>query len=254
MSIREKIRNGHIVAGTMVRIVRNPAIAYIAKAAELDYLMFDCEHSDYSLETMHDVALTAKALGLAVMARAPSLSKEHVSRLLDNGVEGIMMPMIESAEQVRELVKYAKYTPMGNRGFTAVGPHTDFKGGTHSEIMECANNNVMAIAQIETRSAVDNVDEIAAVEGLDALLIGPNDLSIALGVPGDLTNPIELDAISRVADAARKHGKLFALHSGPALTDRFADKLSFVIQSTDFDCLVAGFKSIRKYADLTIKK
>ena len=165
-----------------------------------------------------------------------------------------MVPMIENAEQVRELVKYAKYTPLGNRGFTAVGPHTDYKGGNHSEIMNFANSNIMTIAQIETQSAVDNIEEIVAVDGLDAVLIGPNDLSIALGVPGDLTNPIELSAIDRIADAAKKYGKLFALHSGASLSDRFADRLSFVIQSTDFDCLTSEMKNIRKYADTALSK
>ncbi len=254
MGVREKIRNRQIVAGTMVRIVRNPAIAYIAKEAGLDFILFDCEHSDYSLETIHDIALTAGALGISVMARVPNLSKEYISRMLDNGVEGVMVPMIENAQQVHELVKYAKYTPVGSRGFTAIGPHTGFAGGAHNRIMEHANDNVMVIAQIETASAVDHIDEIAAVDGLDALLIGPNDLSIALGVPGDITNPVELDAISKVADAAETHGKLFALHSGPGLSDRFAHRLGFVIQSTDFDCLKAGFSTVRAYADTALAK
>ena len=254
MSIREKIRNGQIVAGTMVRVIRSPVLAYLAKESGLDFVMFDCEHSDYNMETIRDTSITFRALGISTMARVPNLSKDYVSRMLDSGVEGIMVPFIENAGQVRELVKYAKYSPLGNRGFSAVGPHTDYRGGKHREIMENANANVMAIAQIETKSAVDNIEEIAAVEGLDALLIGPNDLSIALGVPGDLANPILLDAIAAVADAARRNSKLFTIHAGSNLLDRFAESMSFIMQGTDFDCIVSGFKAIRSYSDATLGK
>lgn len=249
MSIREKIRNGQIVAGTMVRVIRSPVLAYMAKKARLDFVMFDCEHSDYTIETICDISITCRALGISTLARVPALSKDYVSRILDSGVEGIMVPFIENADQVREFVRYAKYTPLGNRGFTAVGPHTDYKGGEHSNIMEHANANVMTIAQIETKSAIENIDEIVTVEGLDALLIGPNDLSIALGVPGDLTNPILLDAIAKVADAAQRNVKLFTIHAGANLLDQFAGQLSFIMQGTDFDCIVAGFKGIKSYAD-----
>ncbi|MDR1829043.1 MAG: hypothetical protein LBR29_11990 [Methylobacteriaceae bacterium] len=252
MSIREKIGNGEKVAGVMLRVTNGPVLGYLAREGGLDFVMFDCEHAAYGMESIRDAAITCRALGISVFARVPNLSKDYISRMLDSGVEGIMVPFIQTPEQVREFIQYAKYRPVGNRGFATVGPHTDYRKGKAADVMADANNNVMAIAQIETESAVEHIEEIAAIEGLDTLLIGPFDLSIALGVPGDMNSPVLLDAITRVSDAARRNGKLFTIHSGAALLDRFADRLSFVMQGTDFDCIVAGFQGIRNYTDKTL--
>ncbi|MCC8189313.1 MAG: hypothetical protein LIP77_01580, partial [Planctomycetes bacterium] len=226
-----------------------PAVAYLAKNAGLDLFMFHCEHSSFTLETLHETFLTANALGVTGMLRVPGLSREHISRALDAGAGGVMVPMLETAEQAELLVRYAKYQPLGGRGFTAGAAHTDYAGGRHREVMDRQNARVMAIAQIETELAVDNAAAIAAVPGIDALLIGPNDLSVSLGIPGEVTHPRELEAIDTVAAACRKHGKFFSLHAGPALADRFRDRMDFIMQGLDSDFLVAGFAAVRHYAD-----
>ncbi|MBQ6663213.1 MAG: aldolase [Firmicutes bacterium] len=249
MTIKEKIAQGRMVTGTMLRVVRNPAIAYLAEQAGIDFIMFDCEHSNYSLETIHDVALTARALGVSVMARIPCLREEYVSRMLEAGLEGIQVPMVETAEQARQIVDYCKYPPVGSRGFSANTANTNYQKVKHVEMMENRNANTVVIAQIETRLGVENAYEIAAVEGVDVLLVGPNDLSISLGIPGEVKNQIELDAIARVADACDAHGKLFALHAGPDMCDLFADRLGINIQKFDIDFLLEGFKKIKSYAD-----
>ena len=112
--------------------------------------------------------------------------------------------------------------------------------------MKGLNDKTVSIAQIETKLAVDNADAIAAVEGIDVLLIGPNDLSISLGVPGDLMNPIEIEAISHVAAMCKKNGKGFGIHAGPKMLQRFAEELTFVMCSCDTDVLTAGFEGIKK--------
>ncbi len=128
--------------------------------------MFDCEHSNYNLETLHDISLLGNALGVSCLARVPDLSKDYISRILDAGAEGVMVPMIETVEQAKTLVKYAKYQDVGMRGYTTNGAHTGYSGGgNHSEIMKKANEKVIAIAQIETRLGVDNVYDIAALMG-----------------------------------------------------------------------------------------
>ena len=253
MSLKEKIGKQKI-AGTMLRIVRNPAIMYLAKNAGLDFVMFDCEHSHFNWETLHDVFLTGNALGVYGLARVPELSKDNISRMLDAGACGIMVPMIETADQARTLVDYSKYTSIGKRGYTTTGGHTGYfiGGGKHEKIMAEANAANLSIAQIETKLGVENASVIAAVEGIDVLLIGPNDLSISLGIPGDIMNPIELEAIKKVADACKKHGKFFALHGAPAMLDKFKGDLSLVIQGTEMDFMMNGFKAVREYADKTL--
>lgn len=249
MNIKEKLMKGNKITGTMLRVVRNPAVCYLAKNAGLDFVMYDCEHSNYSMETLHDAFITANALGLAGFVRVPCGTKDYISRVLDAGATGVMVPMIETVEQAEMLVHYAKYQPVGGRGYTAGCAHTDYTGGKHSEVMEQQNAKVIAIAQIETKLALENVEEIAAVEGIDALLIGPNDLSVSLGIPGDLMNPIELEAIANVAAACEKHGKAFGLHAGAALLQKFAKELTLVMSLSDTDLLTQGFAGVRDVCD-----
>lgn len=245
MSVKERLLAGKKVFGTMLRVERNPAVCFLAKNAGLDFVMFDCEHSNYTMETLHDMFITGKALGLESFLRVPGVGRDYVSRALDQGATGVMLPLLESAEMAQKLVDHSKYIPLGKRGYTGGIAYSGYVTRKHTASMEIENATVVSIAQIETATAVDHADEIAAVPGLDALLIGPNDLSISLGIPGDLTNPIELDAIKTVIAACKRHNKLFGLHSGPALLKMFYDDLNIVMMKTDIDFLSEGFKSVR---------
>ena len=245
MVLKEKMKAGQKVYGTMLRVSRNPAICYLAKNASLDYVMFDCEHSNYSYESLHDMFIMGNAIALSGLLRVPQLSRDHISRALDCGAIGAMVPMTDTVKQAEEIVRWSKYSPLGERGYGSGCAPTDYVGGgKHQEIMEAANRKIVSIAQIETKLAVDNSDQIAAVEGIDVLLIGPNDLSISLGIPGDLMNPIELDAIAHVAASCKKHGKFFGLHAGLKLLEKFSDDLTFVMSQTDTDILAEGFSRI----------
>lgn len=246
MSIKEKLLSGQKVHGSMVRLQRNPAIPFLAKNAGLDFLLFDCEHGHYNFETLHDMIVAGNAMGFDSFVRVAELSKDWISRMLDAGATGVMVPMTETAEQAKEIVKWAKFPPIGDRGYGSALAHSNYAGGgKHVDVMNTQNNRVVVIAQIETGLAVENVDAIAATEGIDVLLIGPNDLSISLGIPGDLMNPIELEAIAKVAAACKKHGKSFGLHAGPPMHEHFKNDETFMMLSTDFDILANGFKSIK---------
>lgn len=249
MNLKERMSKGERICGTMLRIERNPAVAFIAKNAGLDFFMFDCEHSNFHFQVMHDAFLMARALNIHGMLRVPNLSKDYISRAIDAGASGVMVPMIETVEQARELVKWAKYAPIGERGFTAVGAHTGYLGGATLDLMDEANRSILAIAQIETRLGVENAYDIASIEGIDAIIIGPNDLSISLGVPGKLDDPIELEAIAKVAAACKKAGKFFGLHSGEGLSNRFSSELNIVMQGLDCDFLKVSFERISKYCN-----
>ena len=247
MNLQEKLRAGQKVYGTMVRVVRNPALAYLAKNAGLDFVMYDCEHSNYNFETLHDLFITGNALGLPGLVRVPIATKDYISRSLDSGAAGVMSPMTDTPEIARDIVKWSKYQPTGERGYSTGCAHINFQGAAkHTEVMAEANSRILSIAQIETKLAVDNAEAIAAVEGIDALLIGPNDLSLSLGVPGDLMNPIELEAIAHVAAACKKQGKAFGLHAGVKMIAKFIDDMQLVMSDTDTSILERGFKSVRE--------
>ncbi len=246
MLLKEKFMSGQKVHGTMIRLQRNPGISFFAKNAGLDFLLFDCEHSSYNFETLHDIFAASNAMGFDSLVRVAELSKDWISRILDAGATGIMVPMTETPEQAKEIVKWAKFPSLGDRGYGSGLAHSMYKpGGKHVDIMAAQNNRVIAIAQIETKLGVDNADAIAGTDGIDVLLIGPNDLSISLGIPGDLMNPIELEAIGKVAAACKKHGKAFGLHAGVNMHEMFKDQENFMMLSTDLDLLNKGFKEIK---------
>ncbi|MEW6264488.1 MAG: aldolase/citrate lyase family protein [Thermodesulfobacteriota bacterium] len=246
----QKLREGKRVVGTMVRMVRNPAIAAVAHNAGLDFIMLDLEHGPYAMETVDDVFKVGRTLGLGCFVRVPELAKGYVSRSLDCGATGVMVPMLESVEQAQLLVRWAKYPPLGGRGFGGVGGHTDFIGigpETTPAFMAKANVDTITIAQIETAQGIQNIDAIAAVPGLDALLIGPNDLAISMGCAGDLLSDIVAEAVAKVAAAAQKHGKVFGMHGPDGLTERWLSRgLTLVMCNQDAGILTAGLKAIGK--------
>ncbi|MCG8477735.1 MAG: aldolase/citrate lyase family protein [Spirochaetales bacterium] len=246
-----KLKEGTRAVGTMIRFVRNPAIAWMIKNAGLDFYMYDMEHGPYSMETLSDSFAVARAAGVGGFVRVPELSKGYISRALDAGAVGVMVPMVESVEQAQRLVEWAKFAPVGKRGFGSNGGHTYYRapdGGT-LEFLTTANREVLTIAQIETADGVAAVEEIAAVEGIDALLVGPNDLALSLGVAGDLMGETLHTAIGRVAEGARKSGKVFGLHAPDALLERWIPEgCTLVMSALDAGILVGGFNEIaRKY-------
>ncbi len=248
----EKLREGQRAVGTMVRMIGNPAVALVAANAGLDFIMLDLEHGAFSLETLENVFKVGRSIGLGCFVRVPELSKAYVSRCLDLGATAVMVPMLESVEQASRLVHWAKFAPLGSRGFGGVGVHTGYKsvgGEDTTRFMAQANLETLTIAQIETAQAIRHIESIAAVEGLDALLIGPNDLAISLGCPGELMGEKLDEAISKVAEAAGKHGKIFGMHASDPLTERWLSRgLRLVMSSLDTSVLASGFKSIaQKY-------
>jgi len=245
----KRLKDGKKIVGTMVRFVRNPGIAYIAKHAGLDFIMLDMEHGSYTLETLADVCKVARAVNLGCFVRVPELARGYVSRALDCGATGVMVPMVESVEQAKSLAGWMKFAPLGVRGLGGSGGHTGFAGlgGPAPDFMARANKDTLAIAQIETKAAIGVIDQIAAVEGIDALLIGPNDLSISLGHPGELTHPEVSRAIEKVAKTAAANNKIFGMHAGDAMLEKWLPSgMTLIMNLLDINILTAGMAAISK--------
>jgi 2-keto-3-deoxy-L-rhamnonate aldolase RhmA len=244
----EGLRSGGRAVGTMVRLVRNPGIAWIARQAGLDFIMLDLEHGSGSMETLSDVASCGRGAGIEVFVRVPELSKGYVSRALDCGCTGVMVPMVGSGRQAELLAGWCKFPPAGKRGLGSIGTFTNFtavKGSEASAFMSAANDQVLAIAQIETAEAIEEIERIAGVPGIDALLIGPNDLAVSLGHTGDLENPEVLAAIDTVAEAAGRHGKIFGIHGPDALMERYLPGgLRLIMSKLDISMLLGAMGEI----------
>ena len=200
-----KYVSGTPLVGTMIRMVDNPGIAHIAFQAGLDFIMLDMEHGAYTFSDLSAIAGTAYTLNLDCYVRVPELSRGYVSRALDCGATGVMVPMIETVDQAQKLVSWAKYPPTGKRGMGSIGTLTGYgRVQDASSFMEMANKTTLAIAQIETVTGIKNIEAIAAVSGIDVLLVGPYDLSVSLGIPGNFTSPDLHEAIRKVAGASLK--------------------------------------------------
>lgn len=253
MTSRARLLEGKAVAGTMIRMIDTPAIALVAKEAGLDFFMFDMEHGPIGFAAVSAAASMARSVGIDCFVRVPELTKGYVSRALDCGVTGVMVPMIRDREEARAFVRWAKYQPIGKRGIGGWGAHTDYRDASQrgEEFLREANARILTIAQIELAEAIEAIDAIAAVDGLDALLVGPADLSHSLGVGGQFNHHLMDEAIARVAEAADRHGKIFGIHSGEALLRKWIPAACLLrMNSMDITLLSEGMHSISKLRDV----
>lgn len=212
--LRKRVLAGECVYGTMIRQARDPGAPAIFAAADFDFVFIDMEHGNYNMETAADLIRGAKSAGIATVIRIPHLETFFISRVLDAGAEGIMVPMTSTREQAEAIVQYSKYTPLGNRGFGTQTGQTDYNPSKAVEFMKEANEHTLIIAQIETKEAIENVDAILGVEGIDVGLIGPNDLSISMGVPDQMSSETLTLAIEKVVESAKRKGKASGIHIG----------------------------------------
>ena len=247
----KRLRNGEKIIGTMIRIVRNPAVVLVAQQAGLDFFMIDMEHGSFSYNDLADMCTAAHAAQTGCFVRVPELSRGHVSRSFDCGANGVMVPMIESVEQAELFASWAKYKPLGKRGLGSAGGNTGYSRIQNaSNYMKNANLETIAIAQIESVDGVEAADGIAAVDGIDVLLVGPFDLSVSLGVPGNFTAPEMNEAIKRVAESARKHNKVFGMHAGaPLLETWIPHGMRLIMYSIDIGMISAGMQDVKDWFD-----
>ena len=211
--LRAAIDRGELQIGTWVNLVRNPAILTLLKAAGLDFARVDMEHSTPSMETIANMALLARALDFPIAVRPPKANREWITRLLDVGVWNLHCPQVENARHAAEIVAASRYAPRGLRGNAGHSPGTDYdQGGTAAERRAFANRQVFVTVMFETAAAFSDLDEIAAMDGIDALTIGPADLAQDLGVFGSPDQSRVLDEKRNlILAAARKHGKTCAM-------------------------------------------
>jgi 2-dehydro-3-deoxyglucarate aldolase/4-hydroxy-2-oxoheptanedioate aldolase len=212
-AVKRKLAAGGVSVGTMMMEFATTGIGRIAAEAGAEFAVFDMEHTGWSMETIRMLMATSRAADIVPMVRVPTLQYHFIARVLDVGAMGVVVPLVADAEQARTIVECAKYPPAGRRG-TAFGvAHDDYRVGDLdlSAKMRRIDHEVMIIAQIETVRGLEDVDRIAAVDGVDALWIGQYDLTTSLGIPGQFDHPEFRDATRRVVEACRRHGKTSVL-------------------------------------------
>lgn len=217
--VKEKLAHDQLVASMTIRLVRGVEIARMAATAGFDMIYVDLEHSTLTLEATGQICQAALSAGVTPMVRVPANTPEYIQRVLDAGALGIIAPGVRSAEEARAVVAAAKYAPLGDRGAGGALPHLEFRPFPTAEANAALNDATMVIVQFELAEAVENAEEIAAVEGVDMVLIGINDLLADLGLAGQFDHPKVREAYARAIAACRKYGKHVGVGGLPTGTD-----------------------------------
>jgi 4-hydroxy-2-oxoheptanedioate aldolase len=204
--LRSRIRAGETLIGAFSDLA-SPLAAELCGRAGFDWIVLDLEHGAATEADLLALLYAVETTPMAAIVRPPSAERLRVGRALDLGAAGIMLPQLGSAAAVREAVAYLRYPPVGQRGVALRTRGADMGALGHGDVARVVNERVVGIVQIESQGAVDGADEIAALEEVDVLFVGPADLSHGLGVPGRFDHSVYLDAIRSVVAACERHGK-----------------------------------------------
>jgi 2-keto-3-deoxy-L-rhamnonate aldolase RhmA len=204
---KERLRAGGIALGMPVRLGRSGDIARVAAATGHDFLFIDCQHSLFNLETIGHITQAAFDSGVAPLVRVRGVDDPDVSLLLDNGVMGIVYPDVDTPEQARKAVAACRFAPLGKRSVSGGYPHFGYRPMPLSASLPQLDDCCLLVCMIETAEGLANVEAIAAVEGVDVIHLGSNDLLANMGKPGRFDDPALLAAQERVIEACRRHGK-----------------------------------------------
>jgi 4-hydroxy-2-oxoheptanedioate aldolase len=240
--VKEKLARGEIVASMTVRLVRGVEIARIASTAGFDTLYVDMEHSSFSLETTGQICIAALEAGVTPLVRVPGPGE--VSRVLDAGALGVIAPHVQSADDARAYVKAAKFPPLGERSAAGPLPHLYYRAFPPAQADAALNAATTIIVQFESEQALAAADAIAAVEGVDLVMIGSNDLLADWGLTGQYEHPRLREAYAKTIAACGKHGKhvgVGGLASRPQLAAEFVKMgARYVSTGTDLGFLLAA--------------
>src|SRR6266480_454165 len=242
--VKEKLARGEVVSSMTARLVSSIEIVRIAKSAGFDSLYIDLEHSSFSMETTSQICVMALEAGIPAFVRVPANTPEYISRVLDGGALGVIAPGVRSAGEARAVVAAAKYPPLGERGLSAGLPQLQFRAFPATETLPALNDATLVSVQFESKAALEAMDEIVAVDGVDLVLIGTNDLMVDLGIPGQYDHPKVRDAYERTIAACSKRGKhvgVGGLGSRPDLMAQYVKMgARYVSTGTDLAFLMAA--------------
>jgi 2-keto-3-deoxy-L-rhamnonate aldolase RhmA len=251
---KEQLQAGKVAFGIGVRFSDSPDIARIAATLGVHYLFIDMEHAALDIGAVSQICAAAIDCGVTPNVRVPANDPVYISRMLDIGALGVVVPHVDTVEEAQKAVAAAKYAPIGHR--SAMGPmvHFHYASLPTRELFAKMNPAILVTVMLETPEAIDNVEKIAAVEGVDVISVGGHDLTIAMGIPDDLENPKVYDVYRRVAAAAKKNGKYVRFggsYDTALIRKHVAMGCQMVQVGHDFALLMLGARTqLGKLADL----
>jgi len=204
--VKQALAEGRVQLGTGFGQFRSPEIPRMLAAAGFHWAFLDTEHGGFDLETVQDICRVSNLAGLCPIVRVADLQYSLIARSLDAGAQGVIFPRVESPELLERAISWTKFPPCGVRGYGLSAIQVDYEPAKFAQIIEHVNANTMVVLQIETRRALEMREELLAVPGIDAVMVGPADLSISLGVPGDFQHPAMVEAMDLVRESCVSHG------------------------------------------------
>jgi len=251
---KRQLREGKLAIGLGLRQARTVDSAQMLKTCGFDWAFIDCEHNSMSVDTAAQIAAASLAVGITPIARVPSHEHYHASRLLDNGAQGVVVPHVDTAEQARRIAAFCRFPPLGHRSMGGGLQQIGFAPMPVAEAAREVNEETLVVVMIESPQGLEHCDAIAAVPGIDALLIGTNDLCFELGIPGQFHEPRVAEAYRKVIGACRKHGKyagMGGMYTGEMFERYIGMGVQLVLAGSDFSLLMqagsARAKLVRGY-------
>lgn len=241
---KRKLNAGECVYGTSVEYCLDPEISLLLAKAGLDLFFIDTEHQTANYAQIRAICRTARDHGITPMVRVTQNEPALITRALDCGAMGIVVPRVHSPAEAAAAIRMMRYTPEGDRGFGMHSIMTDFEWGNPTAMMAEANSETLAVLQVESRQALESVEAIAATPGLDVLFIGPYDLSISMGIAEQFRGERFWAAVDRVVAASRANRVSVALQTGDPwiLTEARRHGVAMLLYSGDFSVLFAAYK------------
>lgn len=205
-AVKQKLSQGEVVYGQMILELFTPGIGPMLADCGADFVIFDMEHGRCDIALAAEMIASCRGLPIVPMVRVPDLRSAPLSRVLDLGARGVMVPRVETREQTEQIVAELKYAPQGRRG-VALGIAHDLYRASGADYFTQANEDTVVIALVETERAFENLDSIVSVAGVDIVWIGHYDLTVSMGIPAQFEHPRFLQAMDALVAACKKHGK-----------------------------------------------
>lgn len=245
-TIKGDVLAGQPVAGAMIFEFFSPGMSAILANAGCRFVIYDMEHTGLGFETLKWLFSSCRGLPIEPMVRVPRGEYTWLARALDLGARGVMIPMVESEEHARSIVQACRYPPLGRRGAAFGFAQCDYQGGDVGDKIHRYHERTLLIAQIETERGLEQVERIAAVEGIDVLWVGHFDLSNFMGIPARFDDPRFDAAMRKVAEVARRHGKAAGFMATDAAWIARARDMGFtmIAGGTDTGLLEQAFKGL----------
>jgi len=240
---KARLKAGELAIGFGLRQSRTVDIATIAGTCGYDWVFIDTEHNSMDIDSACQIAMAAIATGVTPIVRVPGHEHYHCARVLDNGALGVIVPHVDSVEEAQAVASACRYPPLGHRSMAGAMPGLAFEAVPAREAARRLNEQTLVVVMLESPRAIESADAIAAVEGIDVVLIGTNDLCAEMGIHGDFANARVVAAYEKVIAACARHGKFPGMGGvyDPKLMERYIKMgMRFVLGGADLAFMMAG--------------